>query len=122
MGCSERWEEDVYPKPLGTFGPEAEALETKADAGGAAAIGIHLLVAFLGGGFRVAKGERTKGGPCGVFCRCNSRTWRAQRLLTWALRSSLPEGTLVLGALSCKGGEEGGEVRYEGVAGTGYAL
>lgn len=37
----------TLPQPVWTLGPEAEALKTEADTGLAAALGGHLLVAFL---------------------------------------------------------------------------
>ena len=54
MGCEGRKGEGDYPQPLWTFGTEAEALEAETNAGGAAALGVHLLVAFLCG--KVSRG------------------------------------------------------------------
>lgn len=83
------WGRGYYPQPLWTFRTEAEALETEADACGAAALGIHLFVAFLWEGEmgRIRSGEEedlaadpagvTAGlGAHGAFC-----FWRA--LSSW---------------------------------------
>lgn len=85
--------EGHYPQPFWTFGTEAEALETEADAGRAAALGIHLLVALLGED-EDGKGRWRERRPCDGFCRCNSRTWRVPRLLFSAFRVSSGEVTL----------------------------
>lgn len=56
MVCGGRKKEGHYPQPLWTLGTEAEALKTEANASGAAAVGVHLLVAFLGGKVRMGVG------------------------------------------------------------------
>lgn len=50
-------EEGTYAQPFGTFSPEAEALKTETNAGGAVALGIHLLVTFLSKGVRRGSGS-----------------------------------------------------------------
>ena len=52
----------AYAQPLGALCAEAETLETETDAGGATAVGRHLLVALLWEG-QGARGGGGGGGP-----------------------------------------------------------